>query len=50
LHHLVVSAAALLNVAITETDGDVIDKLRDLKAFQAAVAAMPGDERFFLGM
>src|SRR5579872_147927 len=48
LHHLVVGTAALLDVAVTEADGHVVNQLRHLKTLQLAVAAVPGDERFLL--
>jgi hypothetical protein len=36
-------AAALVDVAITESTGYVVDKLRNLKAFQLSIAAMLWD-------
>ncbi len=47
LHHLVMRATALANVAITKAHSDVIHQLRDLKTLQLAVAAMLWDQGFF---
>ena len=33
LHHLIVSAAVLLNVEVAESYGDIVDELSDLKGF-----------------
>src|SRR5436309_7467087 len=49
LHHLVVSSAALLNIAVTETHSHVIDQLCHLKALELAVTAVLGDEGFVRG-
>ena len=43
LHHLVVSAAALVDVAIAEPDGYIVAKLGDLEALQPTVATMLRD-------
>jgi len=44
LHHLVVGAAAPVDVSVAKPHGHVIDKLGHLKAFQPAVTAVPGDQ------
>jgi hypothetical protein len=44
LHHLIVSAAAFLDVEVAEPHGHVIGQLRYLKALQFPVAAVQGDE------
>ena len=46
LHHLVMGAAAPLDVSVAEGHRDIVDKLGKLKAFQVAVATMLGDQRF----
>jgi hypothetical protein len=43
-----VRPAAFFYVAVTETDGHIIGKLCDLKAFQFAVTAMRRDQFFGL--
>ena len=44
LHHLVVRTASLLDVAVAETHGHIIDQLRHLKTLQLPVTAMRGNE------
>jgi len=46
LDHLVVGAAALVDVAIAEADGYVVDELGHLEALEVPVAAVLGDQRF----
>ena len=48
LHHLIVRAAALLDVAIAETHGHIIDQLRHLKTLQLPVTAMKRNEVLFI--
>jgi hypothetical protein len=47
LHHLIVRAAALLDVSIAEPDSYVIDQLSYLKALELAIATMFRNERLF---
>ena len=49
LCHLVVSAALAVNITVAETDRHIVDQLRNLKAFQLAIAAVFGDERLRTG-
>ena len=48
LHHLVVGAAALLDVPVAETHRHIVGQLRHLKAFQLPVAAMQRNQFFRL--
>jgi len=45
LHHLVVGAAALVDVVVAEAHRHIVDQLCDLEALQVAVAAMGRDQR-----
>ena len=44
LHHLIVGAAALLDVAIAETHRHVVHQLRHLETLQLPVAAVPWNQ------
>jgi len=44
LDHLVVGAAAPVDVAITKTDGHVVDQLGELETFEFPVASVGGEE------
>jgi hypothetical protein len=46
LHHLVVGAAAPIDVAVAEAHGHVVDQLCDLEALQGAMAAVGRDQGF----
>jgi hypothetical protein len=46
LHHLIVCAAAMVDIALAETNRHVKNQLRDLKTLQISVAAMLLDQGF----
>ena len=42
--HLIVGAAAFVDVTVAEPHSDIVDELRDLKALQLAIGAVRRDE------
>jgi hypothetical protein len=50
LDHLVVRAAAAVDVAVAEPHRDIVDKLGDLEALEPAIAAVLWDQRFSLAV
>jgi len=44
LHHLIMRAAAPVNVAVAEAHCHIIDQLRHLKTLQLAIASMLGNQ------